>query len=387
MKKFARNINARIIEPVGGHGGMNYYDIGLASGLSYAGVDVTLFTCDTNPPRSTDLFKVDTSFVGVYGKDPAWIRGLRYLRGLWRSLASRSAKGSVKVAHFHFFHVGPLELISVVLARALRHRVVVTAHDVEAFKEGLSIRWLVPFVYSLAHAVIAHNVTSAKEVALKLKVPSHKVHVIPHGNYLDSVGPLPSKSESRAALGIPITDGPVVLFFGQIKEVKGLDVLIQGFADFCKAHRQAKLIIAGRVWKDDFSKYQEIIDRHHLNSNIQLNIRYISDKEVSSFYCAADLVILPYRRIYQSGVLLMAMSYGTPVLVSDLEAMREVVSDGVNGFLFPAGDSLGLSQALDGALKSEVKLSEVSTNALALMREVYGWRPIGSNVATLYRSL
>lgn len=376
-----------IIEPVGGHGGMNYYDMGLARGLAGAATQVSLFTCDINPPKSTNAYSVVTAFKGVYGKDAAWKRGLRYVAGLWRTLCTRGISSNTKVAHFHFFHVGPLELFSVMLARTFRYKVVVTAHDVEAFKAGLSVQWMVYRTYSLVHAVIAHNATSAAEVSTKLRVPSLKIHIIPHGNYLDSIGPLPSKTQAKSALGLNSSSGPIILFFGQIKEVKGLDVLLEAFGTFSQAHADAQLVIAGRVWKDDFSKYQDIIDNQNLASKVRLHIRYIADEEVANFYCAADLVVLPYRRIYQSGVLLMAMSYGTPVLTSDLSAMKEVVTHGETGFLFPEGNAQGLAEAMDHAFSSDQLRSTVAKNALTHMKKVFNWDTIGMQVATLYRSL
>ena len=375
---------AIVIEPVGGHGGMNYYDIGLCSGLGRAGVDVTLYTCDRNPPASVPgLFTVRPTFAGVYGQRPAWQRGLRYVRALVAALVGERFRGT-QVAHFHFFHVGPLEYLGVLLAWLLRYRVVVTAHDVESFKDGLSVQALVMRSYAMADAVVAHNRTSAAEVTGKLNVPAQRIHVVPHGSYVDFAGSPPSRSEARRQLGLT-GDGPVVLFFGQIKEVKGLDVLIEAFALLHHQVPAARLVIAGRVWKDDFAKYADRIRALGIEGSVALHIRYIPDDEVARFYSAADLVALPYRRIYQSGVLLMAMSFGTPVVASDLDAMKEVVVDGDNGYLFRQGHAADLARVLHHALADPQALARVRAAAADCMRERFGWAGIGRQLAGVYR--
>jgi D-inositol-3-phosphate glycosyltransferase len=374
-----------VIEPVGGHGGMNYYDVGLCSGAQRAGAQVTLYTCDKDPPpQQPGSFKVLPVFRRIYGSDPAWQRGLRYVWGLLKALVGGRLSGA-SVVHFHFFHVGALEFLSVVLSRLLAYKVVVTAHDVEAFKEGLSIKWLVSRTYGLVHEVIAHNRSSGREVTEKLKVKPERVHTIPHGNYLDFVGPIPSREQARRELGWAASEtGPVVLFFGQIKEVKGLDLLIHAFAAVLKDHPSATLVIAGRVWKDDFSRYQTLIDRHALAASVKLHIRYIPDAEVARFYAAADVIVLPYRRIYQSGVLLMAMSYGVPVIASDLDAMRDVVTDGVNGFLFNSGDAKHLAQTINHVLGDSEACARVSAQALHTMKTDFDWLAIGRQLVEVY---
>lgn len=378
-------LRAVVIEPVGGHGGMNYYDIGLCDGLGRAGIDVTLHTCDRNPPAAVQgVFDVQTSFAGVYGQAPAWRRGLRYVRALVSALVRERLRGA-RVAHFHFFHVGPLEYLGVLLSSLLRYRVVVTAHDVESFKQELSVQGLVLRSYAHADAVVAHNRTSAAEVVDKLAVPPARVHVVPHGSYVDFAASAPPRAAARRAIGLAGHEGPVVLFFGQIKEVKGLDVLIDAFASLRQQMPDARLVIAGRVWKDDFGRYASQIQARGLEEYVSLHVRYVPDDEVAGFYAAADLVVLPYRRIYQSGVLLMAMSFGTPVVASDLAAMKEVVANGDTGFLFREGDANDLARVLQTALTDRDALQRVQAAAARCMRERFGWRQIGRELADVYR--
>ena len=113
----------------------------------------------------------------------------------------------------------------------------------------------------------------------------------------------------------------------------------------------------------------------------------IPDEDVATFYRSADLVVLPYRRIYQSGVLLMAMSYGVPVVVSDLKGMTETVSDGLNGFVFKEGNGMSLSEKLIHALSDAERLKQISHAGLKKMKQCHDWCNIGKQTLTLYQSI
>jgi D-inositol-3-phosphate glycosyltransferase len=371
-----------VIEPVGGHGGMDYYDFGLCGGLSEANVDVTLYTCDETAVKTAVPYTLRFPYRRIYGDAPAWMRGARYVRGSVGALL-RAKLGGTRVAHFHFFHVGPLELFNVALARALGLRVVVTAHDVRSFVERLSVPWMVERAYRLAHRVIAQSEVAERE--LGTKVPMHKMTVIPHGNYLHVIDETPAREEARERLGLS-GEGGVLLFFGQIKEVKGLDVLLRAMPRLIRERPDTTLLIAGKVWKDDFEKYRRQIDALRISGNCVLDIRFIPDPEVAGYYAAADMVVLPYRRIYQSGVLLMAMSYGRPVMVSDIEGMTEVVSDGENGYVFPAGDDEALAERLIEVMSRPEEMRRVGARALSHMHKHHGWDAIGQSTAECYRA-
>ena len=374
--------SAAIIEPVGGHGGMNYYDFGLCRGLVAAGVTPTLYTCDATDVVAGLPFEVKVEYRSVFGRDPAWRRGLRYVSGSLRAMIGARIAGS-RLAHFHVFQVSVLELFNVVLAKLLLIRVVITAHDVEAFRGEWSS--LKTWVYGLADCVIAHNLVSARELAQVLGIPERKIHVIPHGNYLGDIKPMPQADSARAQLGLP-PDARVLLFFGQIKEVKGLDLLLDALAAIKGTVPEILLVVAGKMWGQDFARYQAQIDSLGLGSHCVAHIRYIADDEVATYYAAADLVVLPYRKIYQSGVILMAMSYGKPVLASNLEGMTEVIDDGVSGFLFRTEDSTDLARRLLSVLADRAGMQRVAARGLELMHDAYGWERIGRLTADCYRA-
>ena len=376
-------ISVAVIEPVGGHGGMNFYDFSLCQGIVNAGAGATLFTCDKTIVNGNEGFPVERPYRGIYGKSQAWVRGLRFLLGSLRALPAARWSGH-RVAHFHFFHVGALELFNVLLARCLGMRVVITAHDVEAFKEGLSVPAFVRWVYRAAHRVIAHSQVAKRELVQELGIAEDKIDVIFHGNYVASVSPDITRDMARAHFVIP-SDKRVLVFFGQIKDVKGLEVLLEGFALASQKDPSLHLLIGGRVWKSDFSKYQAIIDRLGLAPYCSLHIRYIPDDEVAYFYRCADLVVLPYLRIYQSGVALLAMSYGSPVLVSDIEGLLEAVDDEHTGFVFRGRDPGHLAQRLGDIFKVPGRVAEIAQAGLRRVTIRNDWSRLGEQSLACYR--
>ena len=354
-------------------------------GLVGAGMDVVLHTCDeTSIPQET-TFEVRQTFKGIYGKSASWKRGLRYLRASVVAMLSAVSERR-NIVHFHFFHVGALQAMQVLLARLLMRTVVITAHDVESFVATLEVPFMSRLAYRLAHRVIAHNRISRDELQARLQVPEHKIAVIPHGNYMHALRPVPPVEIARERLSIP-PHAKVLLFFGQIKEVKGLDVLLRAMPAVLHRHPDAVLLIAGKPWKTDFSGYQATIERLGIQAACYAHIRYIPDEEVPFYYGVADLVVLPYRHIYQSGVVLMAMSYGKAVLVSDIPGMLEVVQDGETGFVFRSGDEADLAERACKLFADPESVESISGRGQQLMVEKFGWAVIGQQTKAVYEKL
>ena len=378
-------MKSTVIEPVGGHGGMAPYDFNLCQGLGDNGVDVALYTSAQTSPPDAPSFSFRPTYQGVFGSDPGWVRATRFIRAtLWALLDS--VREGRRVCHFHFFLVGPLEFANVVVARLLGRKVVITAHDVECFVAGLDAPGLPRLTYRLAHAVIAHNQVSKDELVRGKGLSQDKIFVIPAGNHLNSIPKVPSPAEARISLGLPRL-GPILLFFGQIKDVKGLDLLLEAMPAILTQNPKTTLVIAGRPRKKGFDEYQEIIDRLGIGSNVSANISYIPDEDLPLYFQACDLVTLPYRRIYQSDVLLMAMSYGKPIVTSDIPGMMEIVKDGETGFVFQSGNVIDLARCINLALSDIGKMDQIAHQGKMLMKSSYSWEKIGSSMASLYAAL
>ncbi len=171
------------------------------------------------------------------------------MRGLLQALKDCKKHG-VSLVHFHFFHYTPLEIFSVLLFRMAGFKVFITAHDVESFS-GRSFPVLCRVTLGFAHRIIAHNITSKQELVVRIGISPARISVIPHGNYVELNRINILKKDARTMLDLPLND-PLLLFFGQIKKVKGLDLLLEAMPEVLRVIPQAKLCIAGRLWRDSF---------------------------------------------------------------------------------------------------------------------------------------
>lgn len=383
--KTDQKVSVAMIEPVGGHGGMHYYDYGLCRGLLAAGCRVSLYTCDQTADPSIPGLDYHPSYRGIYGQGNRWLRGLRFVRCTLASIRHAAASGEA-ICHFHVFNNSTTDLAVIAIAKLFRMKLILTVHDVDSLagaKAGRSrvTRW----IYRLADRVIAHNAVSSQELQ-RIGLRRDRIAVIAHGHYLESALEMPAISQSRRALGIE-PSAKVVLFFGQIKHSKGLDILIEALPQLAQEIPEVALLIAGRPWKTDFAHYDGLIDHLKVRAHCRLRIGFIPDEEVAGYYAAADLVALPYRRIYQSGVLLMAMSYGRPAVVSDLPGMCEMITDGENGYVFENGSKDELAKVLISALRDKPGRQQVVARASAYIRQRHDWSLIGAETLGVYKEV
>jgi len=377
------SIDIAVVEPVGGYGGMDFYNHRLCQSLTDAGCRVILYTSSgyTSDPTG---YGVVESFLGVFGREAKWLRALRFVSAIFKTLTSARGQGS-KLAHFHIFHVGLLQYMSILMARAMGLRVVVTAHDVGSFRLGERAS-LLGKLYSHCAAVIAHSQTAKNTLIKDIGVIAQKVHHIPHGNYVGLLSEFPDKVSARAQLGIS-SDDFVVLFFGQCKRVKRLDLLIEAMA--CAREQNAsrlKLLVAGAVTDADGEELTSQM-QHKLGDAAIHHACYISNEQLPIYFAAADIVALPYDQIFQSGVVLLAMTYGVPVLTSDIDGMVEIVKNEHTGLTFCAGDVEDLTQRLIEIERGEWPLSEYACAARSSVLTNHDWDRCGQMTAIVYRQV
>ena len=154
----------------------------------------------------------------------------------------------------------------------------------------------------------------------------------PHPLY-DNFGPIKSKNEALAALSLPATTG-YLLFFGFIRAYKGLDILLEALADARLRELPIKLIIAGEFY-EDAAPYEELIKRYNLEERIIRATDFIPNEKVVDYFCAADLIVQPYKNATQSGVSQIAYHFERPMLVTDVGGLAELIPDGVVGYVVP----------------------------------------------------
>jgi len=131
-----------------------------------------------------------------------------------------------------------------------------------------------------------------------------------------------------------------ILFFGFIRKYKGLDLLIEAFANSELRNKNIKLIVAGEFYDDD-AFYKNKVAAYGLENEVLFFDRFISDSEVSAFFSAADIVAQTYRSATQSGVTQVAYHFEKPMIVTNVGGLSEIVPDGKCGYVVnPDPDSI-----------------------------------------------
>jgi D-inositol-3-phosphate glycosyltransferase len=154
----------------------------------------------------------------------------------------------------------------------------------------------------------------------------------PHPLY-DNFGPIKPKAAALAELDLPDKVG-YLLFFGFIRAYKGLDIMLEAMADARLAALPVKLIIAGEYY-EDAAPYEALIQKYELEGRIVRATDFIPNEKVVDYFCAADLVVQPYKNATQSGVSQIAYHFERPMLVTDVGGLAELIPDGEVGYVVP----------------------------------------------------
>lgn len=209
----------------------------------------------------------------------------------------------------------------------------VVPHERHWFDTPLT-RW---FLKGLDGAVTLCEEVGRDLLALRPDIPHA---VLPHPIYTHFGAKLP-REEAERRLALP-AGRRTLLFFGLIREYKGLDILLQAF-DLLDERYQ--LVIAGEPY-GSFDKYQKLIDGGRAPQDVHVFPYYIRDDEVKDYFSAADLAVLPYRSATQSGISSVACHFIVPMVVTDVGGLRETVGARNTGIVCENGTPACIADAI-----------------------------------------
>lgn len=152
----------------------------------------------------------------------------------------------------------------------------------------------------------------------------------PHPLY-DNFGEPISKEIAKQNLGLDASL-KYILFFGFIRDYKGLDLLLEAFAKCVEKDKSLRLLVAGEFYTDS-KPYFEIIKKHHLEDLVLMHNDFIPDEKVVDYFCAADIVVQPYKNATQSGVTQIAYHFNKSMIVTNVGGLAEIVPNGKVGFV------------------------------------------------------
>jgi len=241
----------------------------------------------------------------------------------------------------------------------LGKKIVLTAHNVNAgirdANDTSFNRLTLRIQYRLANHIFVHTEKMKMELMDLTGVSSDRITVIPYG--INNCVPNTNLTRDKARQRLGIRNGQkTLLFFGNIAPYKGLEYLIAAFRQLLAHDEQYRLIIAGRP--KNCPKYWQQI-RQGLRKDVEgghvlLRADYIPDEDTEVYFKAADVFVLPYRHIFQSGVLFLGHSFGLPALASDVGSLRDDILEGQNGFIFRPEDPDDLTEVIERYFGSDL---------------------------------
>ncbi len=249
------------------------------------------------------------------------------------------------------------------------------AHECSSPLIEKSFRW---FIRYLCSDIIVMSEYSRQEFT-RMYRRTKRVHIIPHGNYIGSYPNQVSRVDARQKLGIA-PQQKVLLYCGMVRRYKGIDHLITAFNKLQDS--DVVLLIAGsRRYDPDLCA--EIEQAAQIDSRILLRLEFIPDEDIQIYMNACDWVVLPYKKLLNSGSVLLALSFARPVIVPQRGAITELISDGKHGYSYFRDSDLGT--ALNRALTtSSEQWKQMCSEAYALAQK-YDWSKIGAQLYQIYQ--
>jgi glycosyltransferase involved in cell wall biosynthesis len=228
------------------------------------------------------------------------------------------------------------------------------------------------------------------ELVSEFAVTADKVSVIPFG--INNTVPKTDLTSGAAKRMLGIADSDkTLLFFGNIAPYKGLEYLVSAFTQLLNKDRSYRLIIVGRpkgsegYWK----QIHDRIARSGIRDRIIQRIEFIPDEEAEVYFKAADVLILPYAHVFQSGVLFLGYSFGLPAIAADVGNLKEEIIEGQTGLVFKPQDSADLARKIGHYFNGELfrNLETRRAEIKAYANEQYSWDKVAAITTAIYSTL
>jgi len=380
-------------------GGDRPYALGLAMALLSKGVQVDFIGSDEldNPELRA---RPKLNFLNLRGnqrRDASLARKISRVLTYYARLIRYAAVARPKV--FHILWNNKFELFDRTLLmlyyKLLRKKIVLTAHNVNAGRrdsnDSVLNRLTLKIQYRLADHVFVHTARMKRELLEEFRIREGDITVIPFGinNSVPDTDLTPEQAKRR--LGIADCER-TILFFGTIGPYKGLEFLVAAFQPIAARHPDYRLIIAGkptRGCENYLDEIQRAIGQDVSRERVIQRIEYIPDEETELYFKAADVLVLPYRQVSQSGVLVSGYHFGLPVIAADVGSFGEDVVEGRTGFLCRPCDPVALATAIEKYFQSDLfkALDRRRAGIRDYASKRYSWDAVGQTTRTVYEEL
>jgi len=375
------------------------YALGLASALAARSICLDFIGSDAldSPELHNSPFIKFLNFRSDQAEKAGLERKVIRLLSYYARLIQYAATSRPRILHILWNNKFELfdRVILMLYYRLLGKIAVLTAHNVNSAKrdgrDNFLNRLSLKIQYWLCDHIFVHTERMKGELLKDFDIPESKVTVIPFGinNTIPTSEVTTLDAKRRLGLGAEEKTG---LFFGQIAPYKGLEYLVAAMAALAKQNEGIRLIVAGKV-KRGYAGYWEQIQREIVTLGIQEQvierIEFIPDDEVELYFKAADVVIVPYVDIFQSGVPFLAYSFGLPVIATDIGSLKEDVLEGKTGYICKPRDPLDLAASIKSYFSSELYLGldKRRQEIQEFANKKYSWTKVGDITRGVYTTL
>ena len=371
------------------------YDDHLCAALGAAGFDVTLYA---RPVREHEAYsRSNFTLIEHFHRTSERLYRFRPLRPVYRyvkvleygidllRLQRVLSQARPDIIHFQW---SPLPVMDSWFLPGLRciAPLVLTVHNTKPFHGNPSSSLQALGWRKILHAfdrLIVHTEQSRQQL-LSVGCPEAKLVVIPHGPLQKHGGNESAREKANDTHTAPRRQ---ILFFGNIKPYKGVDVLLKAYSLVPIGARQdSRIVIAGRSSLPT-GELERLSAELGIQDSVEFDLRFLSDAELARLLERADMVIFPYRDIDASGALMLALPYGKPVIASRLGIFSEILEDEKTALLVGVDDHQALARAIERVLTDRVLAARLGEGARQVAADYPSWPKIAQLTASTYQSL
>ncbi len=363
------------------------YNTELCNGLASLGHEVTLIGQNAGDNVGDEdgkpLFATLELFTAPSDSLPRaaqlLLKGLRHIQGFSKLLLTLR-RMRPDVIHVQWLALPLIDALFMPLLRRIAP-VVLTVHDSNPYNGAgpLLLRLGNRLATRRFDRWIVHNDLSIRRLT-EQGLPADRLHQIAHG----LLGPaVPTSTKGPKA-----DDGRLhFVQFGKLREYKGVDVLLNAIGRLSDEQRErCRVSIVGRPYMDTAPLY-DLVERHQLQSLVELRFDFVSDDEMADLFDSADMLVFPYRGIDTSGVLMAAIARSIPVVASDIGCFAEMLVDGEQGRLVEPDDPKALAAAMVDLIDDPEKVRVMRSQMGQLLERIPSWRRIAEMTTEVYEQV
>jgi D-inositol-3-phosphate glycosyltransferase len=305
------------------------------------------------------------------------------------------------LTHQHLFHIlwnSKVQLFDRTLLmlyyKALGKKITLTAHNINQArrdaKDSYLNRLTLKIQYHMSDHIFVHTQRMKSELVGDFRVAEGRVTVIRHP--LNDAFPDTdlTVADARRRLGIRDED-KAILSFGRIKPYKGIEYLLAAFRQLTANGQRYRLIVAGEVQKGNetyLRTLEQSVAEEIERGMIIFKTQFIPDEEIEAYFKAADVLVLPYVDIFQSGVLFLGYSFGLPVIATDVGSFREEIVEGETGYVCRAADPTDLAATIETYFASDLYSDPHRQQKIRRHAEIHhSWEAVADLTRNVYAGL